>query len=168
MTISIYDVSIPQFKHYLVALEAILDKAAAHAETRKIDPNVLLSARLFPDMWPLVRQVQIASDAAKGLAARLAGIEPPVFEDTEQTFPELKARIQKTIAFLNTIDAAKLEGSERREVKLKAGPNELEFSGIDFLRNFAQPNFFFHVTTVYAILRHNGVELGKKDFLGLK
>jgi hypothetical protein len=161
-----YDISIPQFKRQLSALEVILDKGAAHAEARKIDPNVLLNARLFPDMLPLVRQVQIASDAAKGLAARLAGIDAPVFEDTEKTFADLKARIQKTIAFLNTMDATKLEGSDQRKVTLKVGPNELAFTGIDFLRNFAQPNFFFHVTTVYALLRHNGVELGKRDFLG--
>jgi hypothetical protein len=168
MTISIYDASIPQFTLHLSNLDAVLDKAVAHAEVRKIDPSVLFNARLFPDMLPLVRQVQIASDTAKGLAARLAAQDPPVFEDTEKTFPELKARIQKTIAFLDTIDAAKLEGSEQRQVKLKIGPNELAFTGLEFLRNFAQPNFFFHVTTVYAILRHNGVELGKRDFLGRK
>jgi hypothetical protein len=167
MAISIYDVSIPAFKHQLASLQTILDKAVAHAEARKIDLDVLLNARLFPDMFPLVRQVQIASDAAKGLAARLAGLEPPVFEDTEKTFPELKARIQKTIAFLDSVDRAKFEGSEQREVKLKAGPTELTFTGIDFLRNFAQPNFFFHVSMTYAILRHNGIDIGKRDFLGM-
>ena len=166
MSLSIYDVSIPQLKNQLNALETMLDKAAAHAEARKIEPSALLNARLFPDMFPLVRQVQVATDSAKGVA-RIVGIEPPVFEDTEKTFPELKARIQKTISFLNTLDAAKFAGSEQRQVKLKIGPNdELSFIGLDFLRNFVVPNFFFHVTTAYAILRHNGVDIGKRDFLG--
>jgi hypothetical protein len=165
MSVSLYDVSITPFKRQLTALSAILDKSAAHAEARKIDPNALLNARLFPDMFPLVRQVQIASDFAKGLV-RLTGLEPPVFEDSEKTFPELKQRVQKTIAFLDTIDAAKIEGSEQRQIKLKIGPNEMSFTGLDFVRNLSQPNFFFHVTAAYAILRHNGVELGKRDFLG--
>ena len=166
MSFSIYDASVPLFKRQLTALDTILDKAAAHAEARKIDPSVLLNARLFPDMFPLARQVQIASDAAKGLTARLAGSEPPVFEDTEKTFPELKERIRKTVAYLDTIAAAKIEGSEQRQVKLKLGPNEMTFTGSDFLRNFALPNFYFHVTAAYAILRHNGVDIGKLDFLG--
>lgn len=166
MTLSMYDASIPGIVRTLGNLSAILDKAAAWAESRKIDPMVLTSARLAPDMHPLNRQVWIATDVAKGAAARLAGIDPPSYPDTETSFEELKARLAKTIAFLNTIQPAQLEGSEDRTIKIQAGPQELSFSGRDYLFGFVLPNVYFHVTTAYAILRHNGLDIGKMDFLG--
>lgn len=166
MKISMYQVSTPRFLHTLGNLSAILDKAAAHAEAKKIDPLVLTSFRLYPDMFPLTRQVQIACDAAKGAAARLAGVENPKHEDTEKTFDELKARIAKTAAFLKTIKAEQIDGSEDKEITLKVGGKDLKFTGMQYLLGFAQPNFYFHVTTAYNILRHNGIEIGKTDFLG--
>lgn len=167
MQISMYQASIPPFTQSLGALARLLDKASAYAEARKIDPAVLLSSRLYPDMFPLTRQVQSASDAAKGAAARLAGIDPPVYADTETTFPELQQRLKKTIDFLGTFTAGQIDGSEARDIKLVFPSITLEFSGLDYLLKFAQPNFYFHVTTAYAILRHNGVVIGKADFLGL-
>ncbi len=161
-----YQASIPGIVRMLGNLSAILDKAAAWAEAKKIDPAVLVGARLAPDMIPLRGQIQIATDMAKGAGARLAGIEPPRYEDTEQTFDELKARLAKTIDFLNGLDAAKFEGSEDRSITIKAGPRELTFSGRDYLFGFVLPNVYFHLTTAYAILRHNGLEIGKMDFLG--
>jgi hypothetical protein len=166
MTPSLYRTSVPVFARAFGNLSAILDKAAAHAEARKIDPSVLINARLAPDMFPLSRQVQSASDAAKGCAARLAGIEIPRFEDTETTFPELQARIAKTVAFLQGVKPAQIDGGEDRTITLKLRTREVSFAAPDYLLNFALPNFFFHVTTAYGILRHNGVEIGKTDFLG--
>jgi hypothetical protein len=161
-----YQASVPAFQRTLKALDAVIDKAAAYAEERKIDPAVLASARLAPDMYPLSRQVQMATDHAKGCSARLAGVPVPSFEDTEKTFPELKARIAKTLDFIASVSAAQIDGSEARAVSLKAGPRELSFAGQDYLVFFALPNFYFHTTTAYDILRHNGVPVGKLDFLG--
>jgi hypothetical protein len=166
MTISMYEASAPRFIKTLNNLSAILDKAQAHAEAKKIDPLVLTSFRLFPDMLPMTSQVQIACDAAKGAMARLAGVEIPKHEDTEKTLAELKARIAKTIAFIETIEPAQVEGSESKDVTLKIGGKDMVFKGMPYLFHFAFPNFFFHVTTTYNLLRHNGVEIGKKDFLG--
>lgn len=166
MTISMYQASVPLFLRMLGNLRAILLKGAAHAEARKIDPAVLVQARLAPDMLPLARQVQIASDNAKGCAARLAGIAPPKFEDNESTFPELVARIDKTVAFLKTVTPEQIDGSEDRAIKLPLPSGTLDFKGLAYLIHFAIPNFSFHVVTAYDILRHNGVVLGKTDFLG--
>jgi len=166
MTISMYQITIPVFKRTLNNLTAILNKGAAHAEAKKIDPSVFINYRLAPDMLPFARQVQIASDAVKGCAARLAGVEIPSFADTETTFPELIERIAKTQAFLDGITAAQLEGSEDRTVTLQVRGNELQLKGLAYLQGFVFPNLYFHVTTAYAILRHNGVELGKMDYLG--
>lgn len=167
MPITMYDASVPAFKRTLTALSGILDKADAYCEARKIDPAVLLQTRLFPDMLPLARQVQISCDFAKGAGARLAGIEVPSYADDEKTFSELKARIAKTIAFLDGIKAEQIVGSEGRQVKMKAGPRELEFTGQDYLIGFVLPNFYFHAATAYDILRNNGLEIGKYDFLGV-
>ena len=161
-----YDHSIPILAKTLGNLSAILDKAAKHCETKKLDPNALLGFRLFPDMFPLTRQVQVAADQAKGCAARLAGVEVPKYEDTEKTFDELKARIAKTIAFINGIKPDQLANSAGRDVVLPIRGNPVTFKGQWFLNHFTMPNFFFHVTTAYNILRHNGVELGKRDFIG--
>jgi hypothetical protein len=147
-------------------LSAILDKGAAFAEMRKIDPSVLVNARLAPDMLPLSRQVQIASDGAKGCAARLAGVEVPSYPDTETTFPELQDRIARTLEFLKTIAASQVDGSEERPVSLKFGGTPINLRGQDYLLTFALPHVLFHVTTAYDILRHNGVEIGKMDYLG--
>ena len=166
MPLSMYQASVPVFLHTLAALSAILDKAAAHATQRKIEPSVLLSTRLFPDMFPLLRQVQLAADFAKGASARLAGIEVPKFADTETTFDELKARIAKTIDFVKSLNAAQIDGSESREVTIPIGGKPQSFKGQAYLLHFALPNFFFHATTAYDILRHCGVEVGKRDFLG--
>jgi hypothetical protein len=160
-----YAASVPVFTRQLKALDAILDKGAAYAEARKFDPLNLTGARLAPDMFPLARQIQLASDHAKGAGARLAGIPVPSFEDNEKSFPELKARIAKTLAFLGALEAGQIDGSEERAITLKAGPREFSFKGQDYLLNFALPNFYFHITMAYAILRHNGVDVGKLDFL---
>jgi hypothetical protein len=165
MTISMYQALVPGLRRALVALDAILDKAVAYAEERKIDPAVLVSARLAPDMHPLSRQVQLVSDTAKGACARLAGLPVPSFADTETTFPELKERIAKTLTFIAGVRPEEIDGSEARDITLKAGPRELHFTGQDYLVNFVLPNFYFHATTAYAILRHNGVPLGKADYL---
>jgi hypothetical protein len=165
MSISMYQASVPAFQRSLKALDAILDKAAAFAEERKIDPAVLTSARLAPDMHSLTRQVQFASDTSKGAVARLAGLDVPGFADTETTLPDLKARIAKTLEFIATVRPDQIDGSEGRDISLKAGSRELSFKGQDYLVTFALPNFYFHVTTAYAILRHNGVPIGKLDFL---
>ena len=166
MSISMYEASIPVFIRALANLSEILKKAEAHATAKKIEPEVFINARLAPDMYPLSRQVQIATDGVKGCAARLAGLEVPSFPDTEKTFPELQERIAKTVKFLQTIKAAQLDGSEERKVTLKMHKEEKVFLGQPYLLTFVIPNLFFHVTTAYAILRHNGVEIGKKDFLG--
>ena len=166
MTISMHQASAPRFGNMLRNLSALLDKAQAHCEAKKIDPLALTQFRLYPDMFTLARQVQIACDTAKGAVARLAGVEIPKHEDTEQSFPELKTRIAKTLEFVESVPAAKIDGSEEREVALKLRGNDVKFSGLQYLLGFAYPNFYFHVTTAYAILRHNGVEIGKRDFIG--
>ncbi len=166
MTISMYQASAPRFANTLKNLSAIVDKAQAHADAKKIDPRVLTAARLYPDMFPLSRQVQSACDTAKGAVARLAGVEVPVHEDTEQTFEELKARIARTITFIETIQPAQVDGSEEREVVLKFRSGEVRLRGMQYLLGQALPNFYFHVTTAYDILRHNGVEVGKRDYIG--
>ncbi len=150
----------------LTNLSAILDKAVSYAQAKKIDPAVLLAARLAPDMFPLSRQVQLASDFAKNSTARLAGQDPPRFADEEQTFEDLKARIARTLDFLKTVPAAALEGAEDRDIRVPLRDRALEMKGLPFLQRFALPNFFFHVTAAYAILRHNGIEIGKRDFTG--
>lgn len=166
MTISMYAASVPVFKQILGSLSDLLDKAEAHANAKKIDPNALLQARLFPDMFPLTRQILIAADFAKGACARLAGVEVPKYEDTEQSFAELRARIAKTLAFIDSLPTAQIDGSEERDITTSAGPNSKSFKGQTYLLNYALPQFFFHATTAYAILRHNGLEIGKKDFMG--
>ena len=166
MSLTMYQASIPVFVRMLGNLSVILDKAAAHAEAKKIDPAIFVNARLAPDMFPLSRQVQIATDMVKGCAARLAGIEVPSYEDNETTFPELQARIAKTKAFLQSVSALQIDGSEDRKITLKFGSRELNFLGQAYLLDFVLPNFHFHLTTTYAILRHNGVEVGKKDYTG--
>lgn len=168
MSLSMYQASIPVFIRMLGNLSAILEKAAAYAAAKKIEPSVLINSRLAPDMRPLSFQVQIASDMAKGCAARLAGIDPPSMADTESTFPELQERIKKTIDFLQTVTAAQVDGSEEREVVLKMRGSEMQFKGQPYLLGFVLPNFYFHVTTAYAILRHNGLDIGKADFLGVR
>ncbi len=168
MTVSMHAASVPVFKQMLASLADVLSKAEAHATDRKIDPNALLQARLFPDMFPLVRQVQIACDFAKSVPARLAGADVPAYEDKEQTFPELQARIAKTLDFIDSLDATAFDGSEQREIVLRPGtPKERTIGGQAYLLQYGLPQFFFHVTTTYALLRHNGVELGKKDFMGV-
>jgi uncharacterized protein len=166
MKISVQASSIDIFTHTLGNLSAILEKGIAHAAAKKFDSNVLVTSRLAPDMLPLSRQVQIACDLAKNSAARLAGVEPPRFEDNEKTIEELRARIAKTVEYLKTIPAGALEGSEERDIKVPAGERTLEFKGLAFVQRWAIPNVFFHVTTAYNILRHNGVDIGKRDFLG--
>jgi hypothetical protein len=162
-----YQVSVPVFKQMLGALSAVLAKAEAHAAAKKIEPNALLQARLYPDMFALLRQVQIACDFAKGVSARLAGAEVPGFEDTEETFADLQARIEKTLAFIGSLETSQIDGSEERRIVTQAGtPKEKIFSGQSYLLNYGLPHFFFHTTTAYAILRHNGVEVGKKDYVG--
>jgi uncharacterized protein len=148
------------------ALDGILDKAVASAEARKIDPAVLLASRLSPDMFPLIRQIQIACDFGKGPMARLAGIENPKFEDVETTFPELKARIAKVLEFVRSVPAASFAGAEDRDITIQAGPRTMEFKGLPYLVGYSIPNLYFHTSMAYAILRHNGVDLGKKDFIG--
>ncbi len=166
MSISMYDACAPRFASMLRNLDAILGKAQAHAAAKKIDPAVLMSARLFPDMLPFVKQVQIATDHAKGAVARLAGVEVPRFEDTEQSFDELRARLAKTIAFVESFSAEQFDGSEGRDISLRAGGKDLTFKGMPYLIGYAIPNFYFHLVTAYNILRHNGVEIGKGDYLG--
>ncbi len=166
MTLSMYQASAPVFLRGLESLSAILNKAAAHAEAKKIDPAVFINARLAPDMFALARQVQIASDAAKGCVARLAGADVPSYPDTETTFPELIARVEKTITFVKGFSAGQIDGSEDRNVTLKMRGADRTFRGQAYLFTLALPNFYFHITTTYDILRHNGVELGKSDYLG--
>jgi uncharacterized protein len=167
MSPPIYDASIPWLLHALGNLTGVLEKASAHCEKEKIDPSALLSARLFPDMFALTRQVQIVSDNAKGAAARLAGVEPPKFEDTEASFAELKTRLEKTAVFLKGIDKGKFEGADTRPIELKFPKSSLKFpSGWNYLMGFVLPNIYFHSATSYDILRHNGVKLTKPDFLG--
>ena len=166
MSLSLYDVSIPSLTLGLTNLSAILDKAAAHAEAKKVEPKVLADSRIIADMFPLKRQVQIACDTAKGAAARLAGVEIPKHEDTENTFEELKARIAKTLAFIGSVKPEQVNAAEAREIVLEFPRITLKFTGRDYVTKYVFPNFYFHLTTAYAILRKNGVDIGKGDFLG--
>lgn len=163
---SMYDATIPPITRTLNNLSSVLKKAQNHADAKKIDPSVLVAARLFPDMYPLSRQVQIATDMSKGAAARLAGVEIPKYEDNETTFDDLQARIAKTIAFLESIKPEQLTGAETRDISITVGKTEMAFTGQQYLLNWVYPNVYFHVTTAYDILRHNGVELSKRDYLG--
>ena len=166
MNISMYQASVPRLVNVLGNLSAILDKAQAHIDAKKIDPAALTGFRLFPDMLPMSKQVQIASDTAKGVIARLAGVEIPVYEDNEVTLADLKARIAKTVAFIQTFTPAQIDGTEDKEIVIKRGDKETRYTGMQFLLGHAVPNVYFHVTTTYSILRHNGVEIGKRDYLG--
>ena len=166
MTISMYRACIPSFTRSLKTLDSILGKAAVHAHTRKIDEAVFLSSRLFPDMFPLVRQVQLVTDTAKSGAGRLAGAEFPAYEDKEATFQELQQRIRDTVTYLQTLTPAQIDGSEDKTVSWQTRSSTRTMLGLPYLMEHLLPNVHFHVTTAYAILRHNGVELGKKDFLG--
>lgn len=166
MTISMYQASVPAFVHTLQQLHGILDKAEAYAAAKKIDPSVLVNARLAPDMFPLSRQIQIACDFCKGTPARLAGKDVPSWPDNEATFADLKTRIAKTIDFAKTFKAADIDGSEERDITMKWGPETLKFKGLAYLTHFALPNFYFHAGMAYAILRHNGLDIGKGDFIG--
>jgi uncharacterized protein len=163
----IYTSSVPVFKQMLGGLASVLTKAEAHATAKNIDPNALLQARLFPDMFTLLRQVQVACDFAKSVAARLAGVDVPSMPDTEQSFAQLQARIAVVLAFMDGLDAAKFDSAATREIVTQAGtPKEKRFTGQSYLLNYGLPHFFFHTTTAYSILRHNGVEVGKKDYIG--
>lgn len=166
MTLSMHAASAPVLLQTLEALSGLMDKADTHARTRKIDPRVLLELRLFPDMFPLVRQVQLSSDFAKGACARLAGADVPVYDDVEQSFPELKARLARTCEFIRSFRPDQIDGSEARDVVIRISGNPVSMKGQQYLIHFALPNFFFHATTTYAILRQAGVELGKRDFVG--
>jgi hypothetical protein len=166
MTISMYQLSVPRFVSTLTNLSNILDKAHAHVDARKLDPAALTTYRLFPDMLPLSKQVQIACDTAKGAVARLAGVEIPVHEDNEKTLAELQARIAKTLAFIQGVTAQQIDGSEDKDIVIKRGDKETHYKGLQFLLGHAIPNIYFHVTTAYNILRHNGIEIGKRDYLG--
>ncbi len=167
MTTPMYTTSIPVFKQLLGGLADVLRKAEAHAEAKKIDPAVLLQSRLYPDMFNLLRQVQVASDFAKGIAARLAGVDVPKVEDKEQTFADLQARIAAMLTFMDGLNPSQFADAATREIITQAGtPKEKRFTGQSYLLNYGLPHFFFHVTTAYAILRHNGVEVGKKDYIG--
>lgn len=167
MTISMYNASVPVFKQMLSSLSAILDKAKSYSDENKIAPENLLKAKLFPDMFDLIRQVQIASDFAKGVSARLADIDVPRHEDTETSFDELRVRINKTLAFIDSLTSAQINDSEEREIVTQAGtPKEKKFLGQNYLLHYGLPHFFFHVTTAYDILRSNGIEIGKRDYIG--
>ena len=166
MTFSMYDASVPVFKQILTSLSAILDKAETHATEKKIEPSALLQARLYPDMFPLARQIQVACDFAKGASARLAGEEVPRHEDTEQSFADLRERIAKVIGFIDSLPQDGIEASAQRDISTSSGANAKQFKGQVYLVHYALPHFYFHATTAYAILRHNGVEVGKKDFIG--
>lgn len=166
MTISMYQASVPVFRRGLGALGAILDKTAAHCVEQKIEESALLRARLFPDMFDFTKQVQVAADFAKGGAARLAGLEPPKYDDNEASFAELKARVERTVAYLGTFTAAQIDGSEQRRISYQLGRFPIDMQGLPYLLDFVLPNFYFHYTTAYDLLRHNGVPLGKRDYMG--
>ena len=166
MSISMHSASVPIFVRMLGNINAWLDKAEAHAAAKKFEPSVYLSARLAPDMLPFTRQIQIASDSAKFGIARLAGIEAPKFEDNEASFADLRERIRKTIEFIESVPAAQIDGTEDKDVSVPRRDGSITLKGEFYLKHFVLPNFFFHVTTAYALLRHNGVELGKRDYLG--
>ncbi len=166
MTISLYQASVPVIQKSLTAFKGVLAKGAAHAEARKIEESVFLNSRLYPDMFPLTRQVQIAADFGKGPVARLAGVELPKYEDIETTFAALAARIDKTLAFVGTFKPEQIDGQEDREIILTIAGNPMTFKGQAYLMHFAFPNLYFHMSMAYAILRHNGVDVGKRDFVG--
>jgi hypothetical protein len=166
MAISMYQVSVPVFVKGLANLRAILEKGTAHAQAKKIDDAVFVNARLYPDMLPLSGQVQIASDMARGTIARLTGSEPPAWDDDEKTIADLIARIDKTIEYLKSFPSSQIDGTETAEIKRKIRGQERTFTGLNYLLQFAMPNFYFHTATAYGIFRHNGVEIGKLDFLG--
>jgi hypothetical protein len=166
MKISMYALSHDVFKKSLTQLQHVMEKGVANAKARSFDTSVLVSARLAPDMLPFSKQVQLTSDFAKNSMARLAGVDPPKFEDTETTMDELLARVKKTLEYIDTVPAAALEGSETRDIKIPLRDRTIEFKGLAFLQNWALPNFFFHFVTAYNLLRHNGVDIGKRDFLG--
>lgn len=166
ISISMYQASVPRFVNMLGNLSKILDKAQAYADAKKLNPTALTSFRLFPDMLPMTAQVQIACDGAKGLVGRLTGVESPAFEDNEVTIADLQARIAKTIAFLQTVTPAQIDGTEDKDIVVKRGDKETHYKGMQFLLGHALPNIYFHITTTYAMLRHNGVEIGKRDYLG--
>ena len=166
MTISMYQASVPAFVKGLTNLKAILEKAAAHAQAHKIDDAVFVTSRLYPNMLPLSKQIQIASDFARGTTARLAGTEPPSMEDNEKTLAELIARVDKTLEYVKPFTAAQIDGTEGKEITRTLRGQPRTFTGLNYLLQFALPNFYFHSTTAYALLRHNGVEIGKADFLG--
>ncbi len=168
MAISMYRASVPVFVQMLNALAGVLKKAADHAQAKKIDPAALLTARLYPDMFALIKQVQIACDFAKGCSARLADVDIPKYEDNEASFADLDARIARTVAFLGTLKPAQIDGSEDKAIALTIGGQAMNFDGLTYLLNFTLPNFYFHVTTAFGLLRHNGVELGKRDFMGVR
>ncbi len=162
----LYQATVPVFEQTLNALDGIIDKASAYAAAHKIDPGVFLAARLRPDMLPFVRQTQIVCDGAKNMAARLAGVEPPKFEDNEASFDDIKARIKKTLEYIRGLDSREIGGAENREIVFPLGPNKMKMKGADYVLHFALLNYYFHFTTAYDILRYNGVDLGKRDFLG--
>ncbi len=166
MSITMYQASVPVFVQFLKGLSGVLDKAEAHCTAKKSDPLAFTSARLIADMFPLARQVQIACDFAKGVTARLAGVDVPAWEDGEKSIPELKARIAKTIAFVEGFKPADIDGTEGREITLKVGGNPMTFKGQAYLLMFGMPNFYFHAAAAYSILRANGVDIGKRDFMG--
>ncbi|MEO7775741.1 MAG: DUF1993 domain-containing protein [Steroidobacteraceae bacterium] len=166
MSISMYQASVPRFVNILGNLSRILDKTQAHVDERKLDAGSLTTYRLFPDMLPMTTQVQIACDTAKGVVARLAGMEIPSYQDNEKTLADLKARITKTIAFIQTVTPQQIDGTEDKEIVVKRGDKETRYKGMQFLLGHALPNFYFHVTTTYNILRHNGIVIGKRDYLG--
>ena len=166
MSISVYDQVIAPLSRMLINLDAVISKAEQYAEKNSIEPATLIQARLFPNMLPLVFQIRIATDTAKGAAARLSGSNVPKWADDEETFADVHARIRKAIDFLATFKPSQFEGGEKRKIELKLGPREVKFTGTDYITSFVIPNFYFHVTTAYAILRHNGVDVGKRDYLG--
>jgi len=165
MTVTMHEIAVLSFTKHLEALDAILDKAAAYAEAKKFDPEVLLNARLYPDMYPFKKQVQSACDFAKLCVGRLAGLTPPVHDDSERTFADLKKRIGDTLAVLASAKPEPMNAAAGHEITVKAGPRELTFTGQEYLLHFALPNFYFHCATAYGILRHNGLEIGKRDFM---
>ena len=166
MSLSMYQASVPRFVNALKNLSHILEKAQAHAEAKKIDPLILASSRLYPDMLPLTKQVQIASDTCKGLVSRLAGVDIPSYEDTEKTLVDLQARVTKTMAYVESFTPAQIDGTEDKDIVVKRGEKETHYKGMQFLLGHAIPNVYFHITTTYNIVRHNGVEIGKSDYLG--
>jgi hypothetical protein len=166
MAFSLYQASVPVFEQLLTGLSGVLDKAAAYVEEKKVDPTALLNDRLFSNMYPFIRQVQVAADWAKNTSARLAGVEPPKFPDEEKSFSELKERIAKTLAFIKGLDRAAIDASAEKQIVFPAGPAKRQMAGADFLLHQTMPHFFFHVTTAYDILRTNGLDLTKRDFMG--